>query len=368
MASIEEKVEEQFKKELDDLGIRHYGKTESINKTITDALRSATSKAGGSGYNYPDVQLLLVNNHARRIPVMVEAKGLKGKLEKLTKDGHIEGVTYYAADGKAGKDGEPIYKSGDLNYSSIMNFAVNGAVHYAKAILDSKGYTEVIAIGINGSELNEDGSVKNSECKAYYISDKNNGVPKHIKELDKSLVLLKSDNIDKLYDILDKLVITEKELEYLTHKAEATLEEKVKSIHQSLYENERLKTVLTTNEKLYLFCGLIMACLKTEGVAPIELSDFKSNDDKDDNDGTILSKRIKAFLKKKNCSDDKVHMICGLLNSVFAKEALWKPVKGESVIKNLYNQVKTDNIPCLESNLHLDFTGNILNSLTIGFL
>lgn len=53
MASIEEKVEEHYKKILDELGIRHYGKTESINRTITDALRSADSKSGGSGNNYP---------------------------------------------------------------------------------------------------------------------------------------------------------------------------------------------------------------------------------------------------------------------------------------------------------------------------
>ena len=34
MKSIEEKVEEHFKKILDDYKIRHYGKTEEINKII----------------------------------------------------------------------------------------------------------------------------------------------------------------------------------------------------------------------------------------------------------------------------------------------------------------------------------------------
>ena len=90
MASIEEKVEEHYKKILDELGIRHYGKTESINRTITDALRSADSKSGGSGNNYPDIQLLLENKTARRIPVMIEAKGLKNRLEKISKSGQIE--------------------------------------------------------------------------------------------------------------------------------------------------------------------------------------------------------------------------------------------------------------------------------------
>lgn len=361
--SIEDKVEEQYKKYLDELGIRHYGKTEVINDTISNALKSSVSKSGGSGNNYPDIQLLLEDNHSRRIPVMIEVKGTKGRLEKTAKDGPIEGITYYDKDGKVGKDGVFTHKAGDPNYSSIVNYAVNGAVHYANAILDSKGYLEVIAIGVNGTILNEDGSVADLECKAYYISDKNNRVPKHIKELDKSFELLKFNNIDKFYDILDKLVLTEKEIEDLTRRAEATLEEKVKAIHQSLYDDERLKATLSTNEKLYLFCGLIMSGLKTEGVASIETSDFKSNNDREDNDGTIISKRIKSFLNKKNCSKDKVRMICGLLNPVFEKETLWKPIKGESVIKNLYCQVKNDIIPCLESNLHLDFTGKILNSL-----
>lgn len=361
--SIEEKVEEQYKKHLDELGIRHYGKTEIINDTISNALKSGVSKSGGSGHNYPDIQLLLEDNHSRRIPVMIEAKGTKGKLEKLTKDNQIEGITYYDKDGKVGKDGVLTHKAGDPNYSSIINYAVNGAVHYANAVLDSKGYSEVIAIGVNGTTLNEDGSVADAECKAYYISDKNNRVPKHIKELDKSFELLKHDNIDKFYDILDKLVLTEREIEDLTRRAEATLEEKVKAIHQSLYDDERLKAILSTNQKLYLFCGLIMAGLKTEGVSALEIADFKSNDDHENNDGTIISQRVKSFLSKKNCSKDKVRMICGLLNPVFEKETLWKPIKGESVIKNLYSQVKNDIIPCLESNLHLDFTGKILNSL-----
>ena len=49
MASVEEKVEERYKKILDDLDVRHYAKTEEINPSITAALRQADSKSGGSG-------------------------------------------------------------------------------------------------------------------------------------------------------------------------------------------------------------------------------------------------------------------------------------------------------------------------------
>lgn len=359
--SIEEKVEEHYKKILDCLHIRHYGKTEKINSAITDALKNASSKSGNSGNNYPDIQLLLENANSRRIPVMIEAKGTKGKLEKLSKTGDIEQETVWGKDSKEGAKNP--HKAGDLNYASIQNYAVNGALHYGNAILDEGTYSEVIVIGINGTEVDENGQVKDPEQKAYYVSEKNSRLPKHIAELDKDFSLLKQENINVFFEMLDKLNLTDAEIDKLTRKAEETLEQKVKSIHQSLYDNEKLKALLSTNEKLYLFCGLIMAGLSTDGMAPLDVSALNSDDDTETNDGTLILSRIRSFLRKKKCSTEKIDMILGLLSPVFKRSSLWKPVNGESIVKNLYKQVKTDIIPCLESNLHLDFTGKILNSL-----
>lgn len=356
--SIEEKVEEIFKRQLDIYKINHFTKTESINSSIDDALKNSVSKSGGKGNNYPDIKVLIESSKMRRIPVMIEAKGKDGKLVKFTKSGEIELITKWASSSKDGAKNP--HKAGDDNYTTIQQYAVNGAVHYANAILDGKGYIEVIAIGVNGY-LNADRSI-HEELEAYYISEKNNRIPKKIGDY-KDLSFLKKSNIDKLVDKLDKLILSKKELDELSKKVEATLEEKIKSIHQSLYDNEKFKSYLSTNEKLYLFTGLIMSGLSTEGVAPIEMSDFKGNDDKEDNDSTVITKRIRSFLKKKKCSDDKIKMIAGLLTPVIEKEALWKPENGESAIKELYRQVKDDIIPCLESNLHLDFTGKIFNSL-----
>lgn len=181
--SIEEKVEEHYKKLLDELSIRHYGKTEAINLSISNALKNADSKSEGSGNNFPDIQLIIENKNARRIPVMIEAKGTKNRLEKLDKTGQIVGVTYYESDGRIGKNGEPIHLKGDPNYSAVQSYAVNGAVHYGEAILNENTYKEVIVIGINGTTLNPDGSVADAECKAYYISDKNSRIPKLIEKI-----------------------------------------------------------------------------------------------------------------------------------------------------------------------------------------
>ena len=157
--------------------------------------------------------------------------------------------------------------------------------------------------------------------------------------------------------------MSEEEIEALTNKTEATLEEKIKRIHQSLYDDVQLKTALTTNEKLYLFCGLIMAGLQTDGVRTLEVTDLHSNNSDHNNDGILILNNIESFLYAKKASREKVDMIKGLLQGVFGKAVLWKPKNGESLLKVLFHQVKEDIIPLLESNLHLDFTGRILNSL-----
>lgn len=350
MASIEEKVEEYYKGVLDKIGLRHFAKTEKINDSIENALKEANSKSGGSGNNFPDIKCLLDNNHGRTIPVMIEAKGSKGKLVKFSKDGEIVGIT-------TSKDGKP-------SYSAIQQFAVNGAVHYGNAILSGSTYDEVIVIGINGTSVNAKGVVSDPEYKAYYISEKNHRIPKLIEKLDASWNLLKPSMVKNFFALLDDMNLTDEEREKLNRQMEATLEDRILNIHQKIYDDERLRSPLSTNEKLYLFCGLIMAGLTIKNVAPLSHSDFKGNDNENKNDGTIIVDQIRMFLGYKKCSEDKIDMVLGLLSPVFRNKVLWRPINGESVLRGLFLQVQKDIVPILESNLHLDFTGKILNKLS----
>ena len=350
MASIEEKVEEHYKGLLDKNGIRHFAKTEKINDSIDNALKEANSKSGGSGNNYPDIKCLLDNKQGRTIPVMIEAKGTKNKLEKLSKDGQIVGVT-------VNKDGKP-------NYSAIQGFAVNGALHYGNAVLYGSTYDEVIVVGVNGTTVSADGCVADPEYKAYYVSKKNHNIPKLIEKLDSDWSLLKPSMIKELFSMLDDMNLTDVEREKLVRQTEVTLEDRIHNIHQRIYDNEMLRRALTTNEKLYLFSGLIMSGLTIKNVAPLTHTDFKGNDSETKNDATVVLDQIEEFLKYKQCSPDKIEMILGLLSPVFKKPVLWKPVNGESILKNLFLQIQKDIVPILESNLHLDFTGKILNKLS----
>lgn len=344
MASVEEQVEEYYKGILDTLGVRHYGKSESINPAITKALKDADSKSGGSGANLPDIKLLLQNGTRRDIPVMIEAKGTKNRLEKRTSHGGIE-----------------LASSGKNPHYAVQQYAVNGALHYALAVIAEGTYDEAIAIGINGTTLDTNGAVIDPEMKAYYVAKKNDCVPKEIVGFD--FVQLRRANIDAFYRQLNDMTLTEQEIEQIKRNKEELLERSIKDIHQRIYDDASIKTLLSTNEKLYLFCGLIMAGLTTEGMRPLEVNDFYGNDDDDDNDGHIILRRTKAFLRKSGCSDSKVNMVFHYLTPVFTKRELWQPLNGESIVKSVYRHVKKDILPLLDGSIHLDFTGKILNSL-----
>lgn len=107
---------------------------ESLNPQIDKALEEYHSKSGGVGGNRPDAKLLLRDTNLADWPILIEYKGYKDRLVKFSPDGQIANRT---------AKNEPDYKN-------INSYAVNGAVHYANALLHYTDYTDIIAIGVTG--------------------------------------------------------------------------------------------------------------------------------------------------------------------------------------------------------------------------
>lgn len=338
--SVESNVEFFFKEQLKSMGIKFYNDTENMNSSIKTALENYHSKSGGSGKNYPDIQVLIKTNNQRFIPVMIEAKGRSGDMV-----GFVKGSTTEI----------------DMSSNAVQKYAVNGAVHYVKALFEGNACDEAIAVGINGWKL-EDGNLK-TEIEAYYISKKKHQVPMKIDKFE-DLSFLKSSNQSSLIRRLDELNLTDDEIEHLKQLKEIELEERIHSIHQDIYEDEKLKAVLNTNEKLFVFCGLIMAGLSIDGVYDLTASDFKGNSKDKENDGKVVIERIEAFLDERKTPEHKKNLILNILKPVFFKRELWRSDTGESYIKVLFIKIKEQIIPCLTTDLHLDFTGKIFNKLS----
>ena len=351
VSSIEEKIEDYFKKQLDAYGVKYFTKTEPINSDIDEALKNAPSKSGGNGKNYPDIRVLLETKTMRRIPVMVEVKGKMGDLVKFDKDGAIELITEYKADTKK-------HKKGDLNYEAIEKYAVNGAVHYAQAILGyGNTYKECIAIGINGYEI-ETGSLK-TEIAVYYVSKNNMMLPKQVSEYS-DLSILKKENLDALIKKIDTLELTEEEIEKKTKEIELQLDNKLKYINQVMQDTLQINV----NYRVNLVSGMIMAGLGIEDeVAPLELDELRGSLGKKDHDGYKLLNKIESFLDKKKLPDDKREMLIATLSPVFIYDTLWRPVNGESKLKSIYSLIYKEILPIFRTSYHLDFTGKLFNVL-----
>ncbi len=339
--SIEEKIEDLAKRQLEKIGVKYFSKTDFINPEIEDALEKAPSKNGGTGKNYPDIKAFIETRNMRKIPVMIEVKGRKGDFIKVNANGEIENKT---------KEGKP-------NYKNIERYAVNGAIHYADAIAQyTESYKEVIAIGINGYE--EANEIK-TELGVYYMSADNFLIPKKIEDYS-DLSFLQNSNLNNLIEKIDNLNLTDEEIEEKAKEFENDIEKKLKSLNQKMQDDLKI----SVGSRVELVTGMIMAGLGVENkVAPLEISDLKGEMGEKSNDGYVIINKIESFFSERNLPKEKKEMIINDLSRVFIYSDLWKTINGESKLKSVYTSVKNDIMPIFTSAKHLDFTGKLFNVL-----
>ncbi len=342
MSSIEEQVEDIAKKQLNAIKLKYFTKTESINSEIDDALRKAPSKNGGEGNNYPDIKLLLQTKSKKNIPVMIEVKGSKGALVKFDERGDIENLK---------KDGTP-------NYANIKKYAVNGAVHYADAILNyTESYSEVLAIGINGYADSTKKIV--TELEVYYVSKNNFLLPKKLQAYT-DLSFLSENNSDNLIEEIENLSLSEEEQEKNTKDFENLIEIRLKDLNQRMHDDLNI----AVGARVQLVAGLIMAALGVENrVSPLQIADLKGDMGGSSNDGQIVINKISDFLSVKNIPLEKKELIINDLKNVFIGSKIYATVNGESKIKTVYRIIKDEIMPIFTSARHLDFTGRLFNVL-----
>lgn len=343
-SSIEETIELWAKEQLD--GITLYPKTDFINPQIEKALKTEPSKSGGTGANYPDIKCILTTTDGD-IPVMIEVKGKKDALIKLNEVNELPDNTK--------QNGEP-------NYKNIAKYAVNGAVHYANAILRHTTYKEVLAIGVNGYKEATNEIIY--EVSVWYLSRQNLFIPKKVADYS-DLSFLQRKHQKKLLKSIANIGLTDEEIEQQKAKLEDDIERKLKALNQKMQD----ELEIVVGQRVQLVTGLIMAGLgvkenDTYKVRPLQEEELGGNTDEDNNDGAVIMRKIKSYLRDKNLPSEKIDMIVKILSVVFQHSHLEEPKNGESKLRTLYRDIKNDIIPFLTGELHdLDFTGRLFNVL-----
>lgn len=315
---------------------------ESLNSEIDKALNDYYSKSGGKGGNRPDTKLLLQDKQLNYFPILIEYKGSKGRLLKLNSNGQIDNLT----------------AKNDPNFKNIKDYAVNGAVHYANAILHHTSYTNIIAIGVTGYK-DSSGKLQH-EIGVYFVSKDNLGAGQKIGEYS-DFSFLSDEHFDDFIEKVKSLSLTEEELDKLKSQREKEIDISLRKLNHDIYQNEK---GLGENDRVYLVAASIIATLGIPNeVPPLEKSELKSQSYKGGRDGDIILSRITAFLEKKDLPHDKKDLIIRTLSNTLLTENINKVVDGESQLKRVFSKIVDDLGIYYKIGLTTDFTGKLFNEM-----
>jgi hypothetical protein len=315
---------------------------ESLNTEIDQALNDYYSKNGGVGGNRPDAKLLLQDKNLVNYPILIEYKGYKDKLVKLDSEGKVANKT---------AKNQPDFKN-------INSYAVNGAVHYANALLHYTSYTDIIAIGMTG--FKDDSGNLEYEIGVYYVSKSNFGIGQKVDDYT-DFSFLKKTNFDKFIDKVKKLRLTQDEIERLKEQREQEINTSLVKLNNDIYQNER---GLSERDRVYLVAASIIATLGVPGkVAALEKQELKSSTEEENRDGDIILRKIKAFLNEKNLPQEKRELIVRTLQNTLTTDNINKVENGESQLKRVFTKIVDDLGIYYKIGLTTDFTGKLFNEM-----
>lgn len=340
--SIEPNIADLANGWLKSYGLDYKLEQEFLNDEINKALETYFSKNGGSGANRPDTKLLLQASGTEYYPVLIEYKGYKDKLVKLDKDNNVDNRT---------AKNEP-------NFKNINGYAVNGAVHYANALLHHTSYTDIIAIGMTG-EKDEKGEIRH-QIGVYYVAKSNLGSGQKVGEFSDFSFLAK-DNFDDFIAQVKQLSLSPEELEKIKEKREKEIDTSLTKLNNDIYQNEK---GLGENDRVYLVAAAIIATIGVAGkVKPLEKEELKSSEEDGNRDGDIIIRKINAFFNEKKLPQDKKDLIIRTLSNTLLTDNINKPQNGESQLKRVFTKIVDDLGIYYKIGLTTDFTGKLFNEM-----
>ena len=323
--------------------LKYFVEQYAPNDEIKNALFEYESKQGGSGGNRPDCNLLLQDRQGNWWPVLIEYKGYKDRLIKLDKEGQVA---------NRNAKGKPEFKN-------ISQYAVNGAIHYANALLHYTTYEHVIAIGITGYK-DTDTDELHHELGVYYVGKSNFGIGQRIGDFT-DLSFLAPKHFEAFIEKVRNLSLTPEELEKLKQRREQEINVSLVKLNNDIYQNEK---GISESGRVYLVAATIIATLGVpDRVRPLEKSDLKSSTEQGNQDGDIIVRKIEAFLAQKNIPEDKQALIVRTLQNTLTTDNINRPTNGESQLKRVFCKVVDDLGIYYKIGLSTDFTGRLFNEM-----
>ena len=326
MSKFELRVDNHVREELKKAKVE-FGEQHDLPKSIKEALDKASKS--GTGFGKPDF-VITFKDYPDTCVVIEDKYGLKF-LKSETKQGLSE------------------------SKKSITDYALNGAVHYAKSILDndeaSFAYNSIYAIGIAGEGEEDNLSVK-SECLLFR---RGVDIVKTVDYKDFSYFDDKNFKDNKKEDEL-----SEKEKHEILEKSLISLEKKAKDLNTLMNDN----AVTVANRIIYV-SGCLLAC--EDG---LEIEDLKGQTTGFKTDGKLIYEAIKNNLSQKPwINEDKREMMLSQFNTLRVDKDHDTPKKSRSkksdfkddvsVNKEIFAYIKKNIFDTISDKSHIDSMGSL---------
>ena len=274
---LEENVNDYIKSKLFSIGLsRKVGEgfsTESdMSLYLKEALRGSAKTHNKTNFGKPDFHI-----EKYKIPVVIENKLGAKKLISENKDG---------------------IKFDDV---SISNFAVNGALHYAKNMIASEKYHEVIAIGVAGdNELN-------TQIAIYYVYGSGETAHKFMSN-HTTLDFLENENtFEKFYR---DATLSEEEKHEILISGRVQLQSSAKKLNKLMHNHN-----ITAPQRVLYVSGMLLAMQNIvnesgdklkDGLTPEDLRGLQGENFRD---GKIIISQIEEFLNARGISPEKRNLM-----------------------------------------------------------
>jgi hypothetical protein len=343
--SVEPQIADLANGWLKQYKLKYFIEQDAPNQEIKNALLEYESKQGGTGGNRPDCNLLLQDSQGAWWPVLIEYKGYKDRLVKFDAEGQVA---------NRNAKGQPEYKN-------ISQYAVNGAIHYANALLHYTSYEHVIAIGITGYRNDATGKLHH-ELGVYYVGKSNYGAGQQIGEFT-DLSFLAPQHFETFIEQVHNLTLDPEALEKLKQRREQEINISLVKLNNEIFKEEK---GLSEKDRIYLVAATIIATLGIPNkVKPIEKSDLQSYQEPGRRDGDIIIRTIKNFLadEEKRIPIDKQSLIIRNLENTLTTDNINKAEDGESQLRRVFAKILDDLGIYYKVGLTTDFTGRLFNEM-----
>lgn len=295
--TYEHNVDDYVRKILAGLKLKEkkdFGYQKDIGAYLKDAL-NGSSKTLKNQDGIPDFSVTKFTN----IPVLIENKLHTKFLQKL--------------------NGNEI----DFSAKSIQNYAVNGALHYARCVIASKKYKEAIAVGIAGD--NE----KNVEIVVYYVFSANEIGYKLTKT--KNLNFLENKKTFNAFYKDAQLSETQKHEQL--QRAKQKLNEQAKKLNSLMHSLS-----ITAPQRVLYISGMLLAMqdilISQSGLTPIDLEGKTA---KNKRDGVLITNQIKQYLKTKINDTTKLDLMLSAFNEISKDAQRDEPTQPNKLIAKHIN-------------------------------